>query len=88
MANQFTDKELMNVLLNEHKLQASSLNNLILESSSQQLRQDCINLLQDVYSHQKQIFDTMQQQGWYQVKQADQQEISRAQQQLQSGMMQ
>lgn len=88
MSSQFNDKELLNVLLNQHKLQASSLNNLILESSSQQLRQDCINLLQDVYNHQKQIFDAMQQQGWYQVQQASQQEISRAQQQLQGGIIQ
>jgi len=86
-----TDREIANVLLNEHKLCASSLTNLILESSNQNLRNDAINLLNRTFQHQKQIFDIMAQKGWYQVQNANPQEISKAQQDvssIQSSMMQ
>ncbi len=88
MAN-FTDKEITNVLLDEHKLTASSLTNLVLESSNQYLRNDVTNILTRTFQHQKQIFDLMAQKGWYQVQNASQQDISKAQQQLggiQSGL--
>jgi spore coat protein CotF len=75
-----TDKEITNVLLDEHKLAASSLTNLVLESSNQLLRNDITNMLTKVFQHQKQIFDLMTEKGWYQVQNASQQDISRAQQ--------
>jgi len=75
-----TDQEVMSVLLNEHKLAASSLTNLVLESTNQFLRNDATNILTSTFNHQKQIFDLMAQKGWYQVQNASQQEISKAQQ--------
>lgn len=75
-----TDKEITNVLLDEHKLCASSLTNLILESSNQNLRNDASNVLNRTFQHQKQIFDIMTQKGWYQTQSASQQDITRAQQ--------
>jgi spore coat protein F len=80
--NNLTDKEVLNVLLDEHKLAASSLTNLIIESSNQLIRNDATNILTRTLQHQKQIFDLMSQKGWYQVQNANQQEISKAQQEM------
>ena len=77
-----TDKDLIQILLNEHKLMASAMTNCILESSNQQLRHDCMNLLNRDFEHQKMIFDAMHQRGWYQVQAAQPQDIQRAQQTL------
>lgn len=76
----FSDKEIVNVLLDEHKLSASSLTNLVLESSNQYLRNDAANILTRTFQHQKQIFDLMNQKGWYQTQNASQQDIANAQQ--------
>lgn len=78
------DKEIANVVLDNHKLSASSLTNLILESTNTQLRDDCMNLLKRTLDHQKQIFDVMSQKGWYQVTNVSQQDLSKAQQQVSS----
>lgn len=77
-----TDKEITTVLLDQHKLAASSMTNLILESSNQFLRNDVTGILTKTFQHQKQIFDLMSQKGWYKVQNASQQDISKAQQEL------
>ncbi|NSW89632.1 MAG: spore coat protein [Firmicutes bacterium] len=77
-----TDKEIVNVLLDQHKLSATSLTNLVLESVNQNLRNDVTNILNKTFKHQKQIFDFMTQKGWYQVQSASQQQISQAQQEM------
>ncbi len=77
-----TDKDITNVLLDEHKLAASSLTNLVLESNNQFLRNDVTSILTKTFQHQKQIFDLMSQKGWYQVQNASQQDISKAQQEM------
>jgi len=81
MAN-IGDKEILNVLLDQHKLCASSLTNLILESSNQNLRNDATNILTKTFQHQKQIFDLMTQKGWYQTQTATSQEIGQVQQEI------
>lgn len=78
------DKEITNVLLNEHKLAASSLTTLVLESTNQALRNDAAGILSKTFQHQKQIFDLMTQKGWYTVENASQQDITKAQQQMSS----
>jgi len=75
---QITDRDLLQVCLNETKHCASSLNTYIQEASSEQLRRDYMTVLGDVYSQQKQIFDYMQQQGFYSVKNANPQDIAQA----------
>jgi len=77
-----SDKDQIQILLNEHKLMISSMTNCILECANPQLRQDCINVLNKDFSHQKMIWDAMNQRGWYQVQMASPQELQRAQQQL------
>lgn len=80
------DREFASVLLNNHKLGANSLNNLVLESVDPNLRQDVTQILYRTYQHQKMIWDYMNNKGYYQVEVAPQQEIAKAQQQLQQGM--
>ncbi|MCX8129117.1 MAG: spore coat protein [Clostridia bacterium] len=77
-----TDKDLASVLLSQHKLAASSLTNLVLESTNQFLRNDTTNILTRTFQHQKQIYDLMTQKGWYKVQNANQEDISRAQQEV------
>jgi len=80
--NSLSDKEITQTLLNEHKLCASSLTNLVLESSNQSLRNDAAGILSRTFQHQKNIFDLMTQKGWYTTQQASQQEISSAKQEV------
>lgn len=79
---QWGDQELLNLALSETKYTAQSLNTYITESTSSQLRQDYMTVLGDIYSQQKQIFDLMQQKGYYQVKNASPQDVMQAQSKL------
>lgn len=81
-ADQFSEQNVLQMALNDTKLMASSLNSYILEASDDQLRRDYMTVLGDVYSQQKQIFDMMEQKGYYQTKQATPQEINEAKQQF------
>jgi spore coat protein CotF len=79
-----TDKDIANIILNQHKHEAATLTNFILECSNDQLREDAENALQQVFRHQKDIFDLMSQKGWYRVQPADAQQMARAQQEVSS----
>ena len=82
---QISDADLLNLALNETKHTAQALNVFISEANSNQLRQDYMTVLGDVYSEQKQLFDLMQQKGYYKVQNADQQEIAQAQSKFSQG---
>ncbi|MGI6538918.1 MAG: spore coat protein [Caldicoprobacterales bacterium] len=82
------DKELATLILNNHKLSANSLNNLVLESVNPNLRQDVTQILYRTYQHQKMIWDYMNSKGYYQVEAAQPQEIAKAQQKFQQTGMQ
>lgn len=73
---QFSDQDVLQLALNETKMMASSLNTYILEASDDQLRRDYMTVLGDVYSQQKQLFDMMQQKGYYNVQNATPQAIN------------
>jgi len=75
---QYTDRDILQVCLNETKHTAESLNTYILEACSDQLLRDYMTVLGDLYSQQKQLFDVMQQKGYYDVKNANAQDISQA----------
>lgn len=81
-ADQFAEQNVLQMALNDTKLMAASVNSYILEASDEQLRRDYMTVLGDVYSQQKQIFDIMQQKGYYQTKEATPQEINEAKQQF------
>lgn len=76
---QISDRDILQVCLNESKHLASSLNIYIQEATSEQLRRDYMTILGDVYSQEKQIYDYMQQKGYYNVKNASPQDISQVQ---------
>ena len=76
---QFTDRDILQLCLNESKHLATSMNTYILEANNEQLRRDYMNVLGDTYSQQKQVYDLMQQKGYYQVKNANPQDIAQAQ---------
>ncbi|HPT77646.1 MAG TPA: spore coat protein [Candidatus Atribacteria bacterium] len=78
-----SDKEIAMALLNNHKLAASALTNLVLESTNQALRQDAIQVWQKTVQHQKTLWDYLNAKGYYQVEAAPRQELVKAQQQLQ-----
>lgn len=80
--NKIGDKEIVQTLLNEHKLCASSLTNLVLESANQNLRNDAAGLLNRTFQHQKILFDLMTQKGWYTTQQASQQDVTAARQEV------
>ncbi len=50
------------------------------ETVNAQLRQDMLNILMDEHNIEGSLFDFMQQRGMYQVKQANPQDITQAQQ--------
>ncbi|MEN6414122.1 MAG: spore coat protein [Veillonellales bacterium] len=75
---QFTDQDMLQVALNESKHMAESVNTYILEANNDQLRRDYMTILGDVYSQQKKLFDVMQQKGFYNVKNANPQDIAQA----------
>ncbi len=72
---QFSDQDVLQLALNETKMMAASLNTYILEAANDQLRRDYMTVLGDVYSQQKQLFDVMQQKGYYNVQNASPQSI-------------
>jgi spore coat protein CotF len=80
----FSEKELLNAVLSQHKLLATSTTQLVLESSNQTLRNDATTILQNIFKNQKQIFDLMSQKGWYTIEAASRQDIDKARQQLTS----
>lgn len=85
--NQFADRDILQLVLNESKHTAESINSYILEAADEQLRRDYMSVLGDVYSQQKQIFDVMQQKGYYNVESASAQQMAKAQNKF-SGQMQ
>ena len=72
---QVTEESLLNLALNETKLMASSINTYILEASSDALRRDYMTVLGDIYIKQKQLFDCMEQKGYYQLTDATAAEV-------------
>ncbi|WP_378956578.1 spore coat protein [Pelosinus sp. sgz500959] len=84
---QFADKDILQLALNESKHTAEALNSFILESTNEQLRRDYMTVLGDVYNQQKQVFDLMQQKGFYSVENATAQQISQVQSKF-SGQLQ
>ncbi|MBP2645240.1 MAG: Coat domain protein [Firmicutes bacterium] len=71
----FQDRDILQVCLNEAKHMASSVNTYIQEANDEQLRRDYMTILGDLYSQQKQLFEYMQQKGFYSVKNANAQDI-------------
>lgn len=76
---QFADKDILQLTLNETKHTAEALNSFILEASNEQLRRDYMTVLGDVYNQQKQVFDLMEQKGFYSVQNATAEQMNQVQ---------
>ena len=77
-----TDKELLQLALENAKYTAAAVNTFALEASSDTLRRDYLTVLGDVHNQQQQIFDVMQQKGYYNVKNANPQDIAQVKSQF------
>ena len=78
------DEDLMNIVLSHQKYGATALSNLVLESASDALRRDVTNILEGTFTQQKQVFDYMSQNGWYQVQAASQTDVDTAKNTIQA----
>ncbi|SHJ07850.1 spore coat protein [Lutispora thermophila] len=75
---QLTDQDIMNDLLAMEKQIASAYNTGITEASCQNLRKTLTDNLLDTQQLQYTIFDTMKRKGWYQTKDAQDQDVNNA----------
>lgn len=73
-----SDRDMLQLALNESKHAAAAVNTFALECSSESLRRDYLTVLGDIHSQEKQLFDIMQQKGYYNVQNASSQDISQA----------
>lgn len=72
-----TEKEILNDLLLTEKQGTSALNTFITESTCANLRQNLKNILQDEYSIHENIYNAMNQKGWYTPSDAPAQEVQK-----------
>ena len=73
-----TEQDTMNDLLAMEKQIISSYNVGITEASCPDLRQTLTNSLIGSQQMQFEVFDTMRKQGWYQTKNAQEQDVTNA----------
>ncbi|MDK2800124.1 MAG: hypothetical protein PWP27_1956 [Clostridiales bacterium] len=81
MTNQtMSDKEIVNDSIASQKQIESAYNTYINECTNSKLRADFSNILREEYDIQADLFQEMQKRGWYQVQQAQQNQIQQAKQ--------
>lgn len=76
---QLQDQDILQSVLNQAKLRACSINQYVLEASTEELRRDYMTVLGEVYAQQKQVYDMMQQKGYYNPGKAKQQDVAKVQ---------
>lgn len=85
MFGQMTDKDLLQDLLVTEKYITSAYDNFANESANPSLRQSVLNILNDEHNIQSDLWNTMNQRGWYQVQPAQPQQIQSAISQVMGG---
>ena len=83
---QFTPKEVMNDVLSTQKHLTDTYNTFANECACPTLKSEFMAILNEEHQLQHEVFCDMQQRGWYQVEQADQNKITQAKQKSQ-GML-
>lgn len=78
--NNWNDECMMSDLLDTTKHIATQYGSLILEGSTKPLRQILTDNLDETLNDQFQIFEQVQQRGWYQTKAAQQPDVQTAKQ--------
>lgn len=79
MQGVMSDRDIMQMILDEHKHSVASLAHMIVECSTPQLRNECLNALNGTIQHQQAIWELMHQRGWYQPHPASPQDVAMAQ---------
>lgn len=78
----YPEKELLTDVLSGQKQITSLYNSYAGECVSDSLRNEMLNILKDEHAIQSEIFCEMQSKGFYEVKQADTQQINSTKQKL------
>lgn len=74
--NNMGDKEYLEDCISSQKYIASSYNSYAFECVDSQLKNDMLTILKDEQMINKQLFDQMQSNGWYQVQYAQPQQVT------------
>lgn len=78
------DKEIMNDTLASQKFISSSYDTYANECATPNIRDEFLNILKDEHQIQAEIFTEIQKRGWYQIKPADEQQVTQAKQKYQN----
>jgi len=78
MNSKMTEKDIMDDLLLSEKHGTEAYTTGITESSCPNLRQILNKCEQNIFKSQENIFNAMNQRGWYKIKKADSQEVQNA----------
>jgi spore coat protein CotF len=78
MNNNLTEKDLMHDLLATEKQVISGYSVGITETSCPNLRNTLVDNFRSAQDTQYKVFDAMRQKGWYQIKDAQEQDVQKA----------
>lgn len=62
-----SDRDILQDLLTTHKFMSDGYHHAVLESANDEIRQTMTKMHDEVVQNAKQVFDAMNQRGWYQV---------------------
>ena len=77
MQNTMSEQEILTDLLTSEKHLTSTVNTFITESTCANLRQDLKNILTEEHSIHENLYNMMNQKGWYPVSDAEAQEVQK-----------
>lgn len=80
----FTEQEIMNDVLSSEKQVINAYGTFLAESTCENLRSEMSKIINDKQQIQYQIFDIMRQKGWYNVKNANMNDVQMAAQKFQT----
>ncbi|MFT9847690.1 spore coat protein [Aneurinibacillus sp. REN35] len=81
-----TDREMMQLCLELEKGRCRSISNTLVETSHGNLRELYQRCLETALTNQQHIVDRMQEQGYYEMPRATQEQLARMQEQLQNNL--
>lgn len=80
----FTEQEIMNDALSSEKQVINTYGTYLAESTCENLRSEFTKIINDKQQIQFQMFDAMKQKGWYNVKNANMNDVQTATQKFQT----
>lgn len=83
-AMNLTEQEIMNDALSSEKQIISAYGTFLAESTCENLRSEMAKIINDKQQIQFEVFDTMKQKGWYNVKNANLNDVQTASQKYQT----